>query len=228
MLPNICYPVTEILLQSFGSCQHEWVSQKEIGTDGTYGEIWSVCCNKNNRNDCNHVLKYMPYDNGIRMNTRVDIINEINIQNQCASVGLCPSINDAWLCEKGGAFVMELYTLTVKQFLLMYPDIKDKQNILANIVTLIDKLHRYGIYHGDLHLDNIMVNQSDGKTGVKEIIYRFIDFGKGGRFVSMNDPHVYKDYLYVSQHIQDLIDEYPDTNFNELYETMKIYMKKFD
>ncbi len=50
-------------------------NQNLIGTDGTYGEIWSVCC----VHDCNHVLKYMPYDDGIRINTKEDIINEINI-----------------------------------------------------------------------------------------------------------------------------------------------------
>lgn len=218
------YPITEILITSNESCQHKWIPRTEIGTEGTYGEIWSACCNRNNQNDCNHVLKYMPYNDGIRINTREDIINEINVQNQCSVRNLCPKIRDAWLSETGGAFVMELYTLTVKQLLLTKPDIKDKQNILANIITLIDKLHRYGIYHGDLHLDNIMVNQLDDNN----IEYYFIDFGKGGRFSSMDDPRLYEDYLEISAHIQDLIDEYPSDNFDELYNTMKIYMKKFD
>ena len=77
MKPTKCYPITEVLHKSIYSCNHQWVLKNEIGTDGTYGEIWSVCCD----NNCDHVLKYMPYNDGIRMNTKDDIINEITTQN---------------------------------------------------------------------------------------------------------------------------------------------------
>ena len=157
---DLCYPITERLFSS--ECDHQWERKNVLGTDGTYGEIWSVCC----VHDCNHVLKYMPYNDGIRMNTKEDIINEINIQNKCANIGLCPYIQDAWLCKTGGVFVMDLYTLTCRQLLLMYNNIIDKQKILAHIVTLIDKLHRHGIYHGDLHLDNIMVKNINNNDDI--------------------------------------------------------------
>lgn len=142
-------------------------------------------------------------------------------------IGLCPHVQDAWLGPGGGVMVMDLYKMTAKQMLLLHNDIKDKQNILAHIITLVDKLHRHGIYHGDLHLDNIMVGPvyNDNKQKNK---YYFIDFGKGGRFTNMSDPNIYKDYLEIAAHIQDLIDEYPNNNFDELYNTMKIYMEKFD
>ncbi len=126
---------------------------------------------------------------------------------------------------------MELYRMTVRQLLLLYNNIADKQKILANIITVIDKLHKYGIYHGDLHLDNIMIkSKSLSKTKYNDLDYEyyFIDFGKGGVFTSMNDLHIQNDYIEIASHIQDLIDEYPDNNFDELYETMKIYMKKFE
>ena len=58
--------------------------------------------------------------------------------------------------------------------------------------------------------------------------YYFIDFGKGGSFNNMNDLHIQNDYLDIAAHIQDLSDEYPNNDFDELYEVMKIYMKKFD
>ena len=265
MTVNLCYPVTKHLITTDQSCNHLWTTQEMIGTDGTYGEIWSVCCvgdddneigfnktnktNKTNKN-CSHVMKYMPYDDGIRQNTQNDIINEISLQQACSSVGLCPQIQEAWLCETGGAFVMSVYKMTTRQLLLQFPDIKDKQQILANIITLTDKLHRYGIYHGDLHLDNIMVktinnniyeNNPENNPEYKynddnyeykynddNYEYYFIDFGKGGRFDSMNNTHIKNDYLDISSHIQDMIYEYPDNNFDELYKTMKIFMKKFD
>lgn len=222
---DMCYPIREIIYQSNNYCNHEWKPVTEIGTDGTYGEIWAACCKDN----CNYVMKYMPYDNGARRNKREDIINEIITHNKCSEHGLCPVIYDSWLCDTGGVYVMELYKMTVLQLLLKFKSISDRQKVLANIITLTDKLHRYGIYHGDLHLDNIMVvNRTDNSETLNNYEYYFIDFGKGGNFISMNDPHIKDDYIEISSHIQDLIHEYPGENFEELYETMKIYMKKFD
>lgn len=222
-----CYPVTETIITSENSCSHKWKLLKTIGTDGTYGEIWSSCCAA----DCNHVMKYLPYDDGERINNRYDIINEMKIQNACAQLGLCPSIQDAWLCETGGAFVMKLYKMTVRELLLLF-NFEGKQKILANVIVLMDKLHNHGIYHGDLHLDNIMVdiinNNIEKNYNDDNFKYYFIDFGKGGQFNDINDPHIKDDYVDVSSHVQDLIDEYPDQDFDKLYEVIKIYMKKFD
>ena len=224
---NVCYPIVEIIYSSEYSCNHQWTNENLIGTDGTYGEIWSVCC----AHDCNHVLKYMPYNDGNRFNAKEDIINEINTQNKCAAIGLCPVVQDAWLCETGGVFVMELYKMTAKQLLLLYKDITDKQKILANIITLLDKLHRHGIYHGDLHLDNIMIKSllaNEDRYNDSNYEYYFIDFGKGGTFTTMSDMNIKNDYIEIAAHIQDMINEYPNNNFDQLYDTMKIYMKKFD
>ena len=129
------YPIVQQILKSEKSCDHKWITQDVIGTDGTYGEIWSVCC----KDDCNHVLKYMPYNDGIRINTKEDIINEITTQNACADTGLCPTVQDAWLSDNGGIMVMDLYKMTARQLLLKYDSITDKQKILANIITLLDK-----------------------------------------------------------------------------------------
>jgi len=170
----------------------------------------------------------MPFNDGIRQNTREDIINEINLQNSCAAIGLCPGVTDAWFSLTGGVMVMDLYEMTARQLLLKYTDITDRQKILANIVTLLDKLHRLGIYHGDLHLDNIMIreNNASSKYTDSNYVYSFIDFGKGGRFDRMDSQRIHNDYIEIAAHIQDLADEYP--GFDELYETMKIYMKKFE
>ena len=223
------YPITEIIYKSGESCNHKWLPRNEIGTDGTYGEVWSACCESN----CNHALKYMPFNDGVRINTREDIINEINVQNACAVYNLCPTIQDAWISPNGGVMVMNLYKMTAKQLLLQFDNILDRIQILANIITLLDKLHRIGVYHGDLHLDNIMVDYQpyDDITNTSKYIdtnyrYSFIDFGKGGRFTNMDDKHIYDDYVEVAAHLRDLCDEYE--GFDELYKHMVIYMKKFD
>ncbi len=236
-----CFPITERIISHEHYCDHQWTLHQEIGTDGTYGEIWSVCCKDN----CNYVMKYMPYNDDIRTNTREDILNEINVQNLCAEAGLCPVIHEAWLCESGGAFVMKIYrpsadlksplgssnplVMTVAQLLSKY---EDKNLILDNILVLIDRLHRYGIYHGDLHLDNIMVKPT--KENINHEVYsdedweyKFIDFGKGGTFQSMDNDHIEEDYAAIKDHLHDLMDEHPDTGFKELFKRMKVQMKKF-
>lgn len=220
------YPIVETIYQSSQVCQHQWKIEDAIGTDGTYGEVWLGCCQQ----DCNYAIKYMPYNDGIRYNKKEDIIAEINTHQLCAQKGLCPYIYDAWLSPTGGTMVMQLYDVTVRQLLLKYKDYETQAKILANIITLVDKLHQYGIYHGDLHLDNIMVNIINNSDKYIDINYHyyFIDFGKGGTFSDMASRHRYDDYMEIAAHIQDLIDEHPDYNFDKLYETMKIYFKKFD
>lgn len=70
------YPVTDVIFKSDECHDHKWVPKNEIGTDGTYEEVWSVCCENNipfgdhSENNCNYALKYMPFDDGVRRNTK--------------------------------------------------------------------------------------------------------------------------------------------------------------
>lgn len=231
----LCYPITERIINNNESCDVRWKLLNLVGEEGSYGEVWSVCCNS----ECNYVLKYLPFE----LNKYENIVKEIEIQNECANLGLCPKIRDAWLCDTGGAIVMEIYEETVAQLLLRYTSDHDRQKIFTNILALTDKLHRHGIYHGDLHLNNIMVKSNNIASGdplkenilkgddydSKKYTYYFIDFGKGGRFSDMSDVHIENDFVDIAAHLQDLIDEQPnDEGFVRLYELMKIYMTKFE
>jgi len=178
MKKKICYPVKEKVISS--NCLDRWEVLERVGEEANYGEIWAACCEK----DCEYVLKYLSYENN---NTKKDILNEINIQNECAELGLCPKISDAWFCEEGGAIVMELFHTTVASLFLRYKTDLVRQMILANVIVLLEKLHIYGIYHGDLHLNNIMVKGKRNKIknkdeeeqyNSKDFRYYFIDFGK--------------------------------------------------
>ena len=229
---QICYPVKQKLITNNNTCSIQWELLQRFGEEANYGEVWIACCRK----DCDYVLKYMSYENN---NKKEDIINEVNIQDECSALGLCPKIADAWLCEEGGAIVMEKFQITVANLLLEYKSGNVKQLILANILSLIDRLHLHGIYHGDLHLNNIMVkiNKNVDNTDISDkehyilsnYQYYLIDFGKGGKFKDYSDGHVYKDYYEIYSHIEDLKDDYPeDEELKNLWEIMQIHMKKFD
>lgn len=236
---TLCYPILEKLISGTDSCDTYWELFYEIGEEGTYGEIWSVCCKgKDLQPNCDHVLKYLPYKNN---NTYGGIINEINIQEKCSSLGMCPKIIDAWICQEGGAIVMSLFEMTAEQMLLKYKSDHIRNIILVNIISLVDRLHTNGIYHGDLHLNNIMVQSQKPPSPLRGDVltekmeydshdykFYFIDFGKSGLFSSMDDQHIEDDFIEVSAHLQDMIDEYPhDKGFEKLYKVMKEYMKRF-
>jgi len=227
MKRSICYPVKETLVSS--PCLNRWEILERMGEEANYGEIWAACCEK----DCEYVLKYLPYEND---NSKENILNEINIQNECAELGLCPKIKDAWLCEEGGAIVMNSLDMTVANLFLKYKSDVVRQMILANIIVLLEKLHIHGIYHGDLHLNNIMVKGKRRKSkneeeeyNLKEYKYYFIDFGKSGKFERMDDFHIYRDYDNILGHLLDLVDENPkDEGLHNIVKTMKVHIKKFE
>jgi len=77
-MKKICYPVKEKVISS--SCSDKWEVLERMGEESSYGEIWAACCEK----DCDYILKYIPYEND---STKDIILNEINIQNECANLG---------------------------------------------------------------------------------------------------------------------------------------------
>ena len=232
---RICYPIREKIIPR--TCPYEWRVLNRMGEEANYGQIWATCCDQ----DCSYVLKYLAYNND---NTKEVILNEISIQNECSELGLCPQIHEAWFCDEGGAIVMDLVHITAANMFLKYKTPIVRQMILANIIVLLEKLHIRGIYHGDLHLHNIMIRHNtiikhNGENSgeeteeenyeLKEFEYLFIDFGKGGKFERMDDPHIYRDYDQILGHLLDLCDENPDdTGLTDIVKTMKIHMKRFD
>jgi tRNA A-37 threonylcarbamoyl transferase component Bud32 len=227
MRKQICFPVKESLIQSVGF--ERWEILNRFGEEANYGEIYTACLNK----DCKFVLKYMPYD---KDNTEKGIIKEVTIQNKCADLNLSLPIIDAWLCEEGGAFVMKKLDYTVANLFNMYQTNTVRNLILANIIMILDKLHLHKLYHGDLHLNNIMVKQHKKivEKNIDELelynlssySYYFIDFGMSGKLNEKTMKYTYKDYSDIYDHLQELQDE--DPSFDNTVEIMKIHMKKFD
>lgn len=227
MKNKICFPVKESLVKSVGF--DRWEILNRFGEEANYGEIYTVCA----ENDCDYVLKYMPFD---KENTEEGITKEVNIQNKCAALNLSLPVIDAWLCDKGGALVMKKLDYTIANLLAEYTTDAVRSLILANIVMILDKLHLHGLYHGDLHLNNIMVKENNKNIdrnlheleiyNLTRYSYYFIDFGMSGELNEKTQKYIYKDYSDVYDHLLDLQDE--DASFNNVVEIMKIHMKKFD
>jgi hypothetical protein len=89
-----------------------------------------------------------------------------------ASLDFGPRIFDAWLCENGGAFVMEMYDMTFSTF-MGTKDIQLKRQMMDAKKNLLKKFSDAGFNHGDLHDENIVVRLP---TTENEGQVRFIDF----------------------------------------------------
>ena len=228
MKKQICFPVTEKLVEGAGFVR--WEILNRFGEEACYGEIYTACL----ENKCDYVLKYMAYDND---NTAEGITNEVNIQKQCSKLNLCLPVIDAWLCDEGGAMVMNKLDYTMANLFMQYKSEHIRNLILSNIIMLLDKLHMNGFYHGDLHLNNMMVKSKNKNLslvledelkfyGLEDYSYYFIDFGKAGILTEETNKYIYKDYADIYDHLLELREE--DETLEPITDVMKIHMQKFD
>ena len=203
-----------------------WEIVSKFGEKCNYGKIYAGKLGR----ACNFILKYLAYDKG---NTDEMIDNEIKMQRECAQFGLCLPIIDFYYSEIGGTLVMRKLDYTIANLFLQYKSLAVRNLILSNILFLIERLHSKGFYHGDLHLNNIMVKAKGfDKVGemnelefymIQNYTYYFIDFGKAG---TMDTFCYYKDYSEVYDHLYELSEE--DSSLKPILETMRIYMNNLD
>lgn len=150
---TICVPVKRLV--KGGDVSWEILDPKPL-YDGHFSTVYKGCY----KGDCNHILK-LAVDN---------VKKEVKFQKKCAENGLCVDVDDWWDCSSGdgGVIITRMLDKTIKTYLIEIS--QDEQiQVVKNVLEMIQKLHTLGIKHGDLHLDNVMVDK-DGK------LY-FIDMG---------------------------------------------------
>ena len=189
----------------------EYKRFERFGEKANYGEIYSACLDR----ECQYVLKYLPFDNG---NSEQGIRNEIEMQNEVAKINLALPVIDYWFSDEGGSIVMDKLDYTAANLFTVYRSDAERTLILANILMILSNLHSSGFYHGDLHLNNIMIKGRD---------YYFIDFGMSGRMNRLtNLKNKYKDYGDIYDHLLELQDE--DPSMKNTVKIMKIHMENLE
>ena len=85
-------------------------------------------------------------------------VERIDIQNKVANLGYSVKVEDSWECEgEYGVMVMKRLSQNLKTYLSILP--KDRyMDLLDRMYGIIDKLHKNGFTHGDIKLENIMVD----------------------------------------------------------------------
>lgn len=242
-MSSICYPIEEYIVQT-NPCKTEWKSIGRIGEDSAYGEVWKTCC----ESKCNYVLKFLKFGKGERSEfgyeqvTKEVIEKEVKLQNDCSKLSLCPKVLDSWFCKNGGAIVMGALHLPVRKLIMQYTDIGVRLIILGTILGMIQKLHLNNIYHGDTHLNNIMVHFDQNadieedmteKEKYKEYNYRylFIDMGRSGYISEAEDKKdvIREDYVKLTTDINNLYDNNTsDSGLKLILEFLESFLKNFN
>ena len=153
------------LVSRFQDC--DWIQMRKIG-EGKQGKVYQVCCEGN----CKFAVK-------VRKNERESssfekrVLEEIAFQEMFSQMGLAPTIQDAWVCDKDYYVVMDKVDTTIEDYILKQlcghmklQDIDKIINQLENEVIhkLLPAIHGHhtglgiGYIHGDLKMDNIAIN----------------------------------------------------------------------
>jgi len=197
-----------------------WSLMGRVGEDSLYGTVWQACLKK----DCTYVLKSQKYSkDAYRQITKETIKKEVDMQNKIAKEGLALKIKDWWLCDKGGVIIMKSLKQTVRNLLLEYNNDIVRHMIIGTCIGLLHRLHLSGYYHGDSHLNNIMVtyDQDDYDDAIEEdreedkyktVGYKFyfIDLGDAGSLSgddTLKHAQIQGDYIKVATSLHVLVDE---------------------
>lgn len=145
---------------------------------GISGTLYSVMCDANNTDYVAKIM-YTPFINTIQ--------NEIELQQRAASYGLAPVIYEYRLHrEEGnpticGTIIMDRLNRTIEE--MEYNDEMSK-----NVEILVEKLHKIGIFHGDLAKRNIMFDRNNQ--------LKLIDFGSSREYRGkIDDRDEYLNFL---------------------------------
>lgn len=196
-----------------------------------------------------YILKHLPFS----ITTRKVILNEIDVQIKAAALGVAPKIIDAWFSADGGVFVMEKLNTNVGTLFVEFESLAVKHLILASIMSLIGKLHLHNIYHGDVHFGNIMAISGDPSPtykpnpnirglvengseesfayALKRYKFYFIDFGQGGYLKGDREVDVESirfDYVRLDESLYDLLNDCYTPALRNVYDTLELFMTKFD
>jgi serine/threonine protein kinase len=148
----------------------EWILRSELKYgQGVQGSVYNACQDEN----CDYAMKIVPFKDD---HTRNLYKLEVKNHTLAAKHDLVPRIDDHWICgddPKVGFIVMRVLDITVNRFIKHAMDDDNKipndelylflEDIRRIGFHMLDQLHELGVYHGDLHLGNIMLERHDNE-----------------------------------------------------------------
>lgn len=179
---------------------------------GDYGIVLGVCTGKNHK----FAMK-------IASNVIGDPTNEFEMQRLFHIAGLAPEVYGIKRWEGKSFIFMEKIESTLKNYLVKNKESNsiDLKRIFNDIDDAMKEMHASGIFHGDMHLDNIAVKFDDrgGYDGIT-----LIDFGFSQK-VAPGCNHVTLGLQFFVEYLQILRTTDEDMGRHER-DVIRIVMKK--
>lgn len=159
-------------------CENKtWTKSKMLGR-GVYGEVYISCYDKTL--DCSYVLKIQKIDLPSLKSAFMNEVKNLKILNT-VNPQLSPRMFDFWKCDKynEGYIIMELIEgETLRKYIEKI--LKDHDSDFVSqfykaydvTIDMTKDLHKVGMYHLDLHTNNMMLD--DSRTTKRLLI---LDFG---------------------------------------------------
>jgi tRNA A-37 threonylcarbamoyl transferase component Bud32 len=179
---------TEFNLKSENNCFKDYKKIKTLG-QGNYGTTYLV-----EKGGKEYALKEQKIVTSTWKPNKEDqlklVKNEIIISKKMGDLGISPKIYDYYTCYENS--ILQVYILmeymnygTLKEWILKNNFTNSNKN---DILKKINQLHKHGIVHNDLHLENILVTEINGKPE-----FYIADFGLGLTLESIKKKDYRKD-----------------------------------
>ena len=150
---------------------NEFIKVSQIG-HGSFGEIFKVKWNKNNKNYAMKEMHFSTEDNIIYLKERVKSIIELIKKTKC--VGLIKIFGDCSVKKENEYYYYEIMELADKDWeqeikirreKKNYYSEKELFNIMSNLIKTLSLLQRNHITHRDIKLQNILLVKNKYKIG---------------------------------------------------------------
>lgn len=152
---------------------------------GAYGSAYSLC-SKNEEEPCEKIVKAqrIGIKSGIKRTTfQLHMSNfkrEVKMNSIASNLGVSPRLYDSFTCHNSndeyyGVIIMDRWDMTLGTYFRKF-NMSLSNDMLKRLEQKIDALHKSGIYHGDLHAENVVVKLSKTQPGVVTDV-ALIDFG---------------------------------------------------
>lgn len=160
---------------------------------GAFGQVYDACFGED---DCRYIVKIQP----VNLHGRFDELGrETEIAHTASLLGVGPRIIQSFACENFethaadvkhvGLIVMEKWPMTLQSFLKEHEsgmNDRKKKKLLTDVEAQIKTLLKHGIWHRDLSLRNVLVQQSSGIPNAIAIT----DYGQSVSLEEESDPTI--------------------------------------
>lgn len=153
-------------------CRNGWIAEYQIGEKSTSGVIYRTCCQQHCGNkNVRYVMKQVNF--GVQthqISSEENLIREAEFQIRAAEYGIAPKIYQIIIGDNQGILIMDMLKGSslrkqIEKILLSEKSHSNKKKIIHNYMNtaknLIHSLHEIGIFHGDTHLNNFMIESTN-------------------------------------------------------------------